>query len=1518
MKKLFAFITENSLRFKWVTIGLSILLFVLGIFAFTQFNQELIPNIEFPQTFVLIQAQGTEAEELVELLTIPIEDRVLQIEDVLNVESTTSSGIAFLQISNQFGLDQEKLQDEIRASMNAAWLESGLARRWASIDPNLLRTTGDVTAEVINEAWEKWPYIFNDLTRPQLLGLPPEAVEALPEAFLITLPETTQKELLDIATGERAPGEPVDLPPSWTGISHTADLTPEIVQQILSAAPTMVDHFRDDNGDLIESYIFAMSPAVVEVLPDELTTGLDECSHQQLQTLLKGDMPPDPPIRLPSAWRNTPPEILTFSLSDLPLAFVSISQEGKSPAELRSLVEDKIVPRLVELEGVANAPVRGGQILPGEPGAEEVLAADNPPSNPGSESGNTPLPDQSLWKMVGAQLGGALGQSVETYEDLTPELTTLVLSLSGSFIEDLNIPLLTPQLLESRLLQDLATEEAIQALPADTLAWMPPAYMNLLSEDLLAEANARVANKTRYDAVGAAAQNARNAGRLPVYFRLFSQMGKQFGLPLTLNSPADLSPEIVSTLEALVPGGTGIELLRPLNSKAWEKIPVETLGWLPADFVERLDEEARQVVETRAEQVGGVGALAAQAKEKGELPPFFALMAQQPLLGGTRLCGPEDLSPELITGISSFMPGVMNSLPPAALKRLSPEALAVLPSETIEELPDELRAELEEKAESAGGLGAAGAAAAAMNGSSPNMPDSWNNPQLPKTAAELVNNQFGGAAAFLNLILQFDAEGAKLLFHDLEPRHIAYVLENEEDFLENVDPAVLSLLSQEVLDTLPEKYQEIAANAFVPDDAVTRTNGSPSLLLTIYKDTDANTVEAAHRLFDEIDEIEAELEGVEIVVGFEQASFIEESISGVAREGGLGAIFAIVVIFFFLHRSWRSTIVTAVSIPLSVMIAFALMYWISPAIHDILAPLAESGGGIWNFLITFFPAEVTLNIMTLSGLTVAIGRVVDDSIVVLENIYRHIHNGEEAEYAIREGTRDVSIAILASTITTVIVFLPIGLTGGLVGAFFIPFGMAVSYALGASFVVAITIVPVLARWFVHRQHMPEETETILERTYRPALQWTLRGWNRGFVLLASFLLFAVGIGLLLQRPQSFIPPIGEPQITIEVSMPQGTSIIETNKLTLEMEDYIEELKVADRAEDYQTIVGASASIESLIGGGGIDQTKASIDIAVVQGEDMDELAREVRAKAEEIFTAQNVTVSAATISETGFGGLGLVLSGDPETLKEINDEVLATLSEIEGVANLTTSLEQASQTGSGPAILRVNQQPAVKYQGEFETDDTLGTTAAAKKAVNNLLEEKGLTDQITVSEGFESEVQTEGFASIANALLIAIVIVYFVMVLTFRSFVHPFTILFTVPLAIVGVSFAMWITNGVLGLPAMVGLLMLIGIVVTNGIVMIDRVQSNRQERDMERHRALVEGAVTRLRPVLMTAIAAIFALFPLAAQLMGPGGAIVSSALGTVVIGGLLTSTFFTLFVVPVVYSLLSIVEEKLAETIQ
>ena len=253
----------------------------------------------------------------------------------------------------------------------------------------------------------------------------------------------------------------------------------------------------------------------------------------------------------------------------------------------------------------------------------------------------------------------------------------------------------------------------------------------------------------------------------------------------------------------------------------------------------------------------------------------------------------------------------------------------------------------------------------------------------------------------------------------------------------------------------------------------------------------------------------------------------------------------------------------------------------------------------------------------------------------------------------------------------------------------------------------------------------------------------------------------------------------------------------------------------------------------------------------------------------------------------------LVLAGDPNDLAAINDRVINTLDQIEGLANVSSSLTD------GGMIIRIDGQHAVNFSAELETRDTMGVTAQAKEAVAAL----GLPSGVEITEGFETSVQTEGFANMGRALIVSIIAVYIVMALTFGSLIHPFAILFSLPLAVVGAALGLAVTDRVLGISAMIGLMMLVGVVVTNAIVLLKRVQQNRRRRGMNVYDAVVEGGRTRLRPILMTALAAILALVPLALGLTE--GALIAAELATVVIGGLLTSTLLTLVIVPVAYSL-------------
>jgi HAE1 family hydrophobic/amphiphilic exporter-1 len=632
---------------------------------------------------------------------------------------------------------------------------------------------------------------------------------------------------------------------------------------------------------------------------------------------------------------------------------------------------------------------------------------------------------------------------------------------------------------------------------------------------------------------------------------------------------------------------------------------------------------------------------------------------------------------------------------------------------------------------------------------------------------------------------------------------------------------------------------------------------------------------------------------------------------------------AVIVILIFLSFSVRSTLVTAISIPTSVAMAFVVMRWVPSTMHGALLPLSEDATGISKDFLTFalrlFPESITLNIMTLSGLTVAVGRVVDDAIVVLENIYRNVQQGEDQRQAVLRGARDVSVAIFAATVTTVVVFLPIGLFGGVVGAFFLPFGLAVTYALLASFVVAITIVPLFAFLFINKSALPRARESRMESGYRRVIRWALD--HRWTVIGMAVAAFFAGMVILANRPSAFLPSFGEPTITVTVSLPgeingAPTSIATTDAKIRRLEQFILGL---DGVHTVRTTVGDSGQ-GSFFGAATINESAATMTISTTTQDDLDRLTPLIRREAERIFNdldrdgtpddQQNyVTVSGSATAEQGFGGLSILVSGDPANpptlaeLKQYDETIIAALESIDSITNVESSLSLVTSNGGdvSQTYIRVNGVPAAQYTGDLETEDTLGVTNQALAQVRSLT----LPENFTVGQGFVSELQSEGFRQMFAAMGIAVLIVYLVMVLTFGSFVHPVTILCSLPLAIVGAAAGLAVTGRVLGLSSMVGLLMLVGIVVTNAIVLIDLVQSNRKERGMDAKSALINGGSTRLRPILMTAIATMFALVPLAVGLSG--GAIVAAELGTVVIGGLFSSTLLTLIVVPVVYSLFS-----------
>ncbi len=1325
-------LTRVSLRLRWVTIALAIVALVAGAVAVVQLNQELIPDIEFPTTIVLAFNSGMEPEDMRDEVTIPIEDALQAIEGVINVESTTSSGVAIIQVQSEFGLNMGRFRAEIT-----------------------------------------------------------DSIEAL-------------------------------------------------------------------------SY------------PEGMET----------------------------------PELLTFGMDDLPAVYGSISSQELSLPELKALVESEIVPVIEEIPGVAAVQVSGGQELPTEPPpTPEPTPTVAPTATPTVEPSPTPTeePMEAATEPAAAEAGevepvdlpaswvqaaAAQGMTLTTTADLTPQVVAAIAGFAPQMLQEL-------------------TPEMLLAMPLDALAALPADYVQALDPELQAQLAERAA---------ATPEPEEEAEAGPVALPPSWTEGAA-AWAVRLETTDDLTVLIMKNILLRTP-----EALDDLTPEMLLAMPLDVLEALPAEYLQSLDPELQTQLAAR---LAPEEAAEPEPTQDAAMLPDIWQAAGQSL--GLTLVMPEDVTPEIIQGVAGVAPELLDLLTPEHLRRFSPEVLGWLPADYVEGLDPELRAELDELAAPVGGIGAlaaeAEAGAEALAADAPALSGVWieepeggGEPTF-KTAADLMTSAFARSAAeLLNLLVQ-SMPRAPQFMADLTPDVIAWLIENEDGFLGNLSPATLRLLSPEVLASLPADFygtldadlraelEAIAAGtaeAFIPTNTMTRVDGNPSLRLIIFKDGEANTVSVTHAIYDEMEALEQDYAGLRFDVTFEQASFIEESISGVTREGALGAIFAVLVILLFLsgtvrgryRPSWRSTLVTAASIPLSVFMAFALLYWLPPVANLGLEPLANATkdipvlGAIIMLIHRMFPTDYTLNIMTLSGMTVAVGRVVDDSIVVLENIYRHIQRGDDRRQSVLQGTRDVAIAILASTVTTVIVFMPIGLVGGIIGEFFLPFGITVAYALGSSFIVAVTIVPVLAYLFIRKEHLPEEKETALQRWYTPALKWALK--HRAIVLVVAALLLFGSMFLLSQQPQSLLPEMGEPRISVSVDLPDGTTMAETATLVEQYETAVTGIEgMGTRQSEIGSGGGMMGVAAQIFGGGGVDQTIAGIDIGIEDLDRVDELTGIARAKAEQVFGADYVTVSGSGFMSGAFGGFSLVVSGEPAQLAAFDPEVIAALEQIDGLANVTSNA--ADET----VILRVGGEPALRYSGEVETADSMGLAAIAKTQV-----EAVAPSGVTVSEGFESEMQTRSFAQAVQALLISIVVVYLVLVITFRSFVHPFTILFSLPLAVIGAAILLWITNRVVGLPVLVGMMMLVGIVVTNAIVLIDRVQNNRKRRGMDIHGALVEGGRTRLRPILMTATATILALTPLAIGLTE--GALIAAELATVVIGGLFSSTLLTLLVVPVMYSLL------------
>jgi hydrophobic/amphiphilic exporter-1 (mainly G- bacteria), HAE1 family len=750
-----------------------------------------------------------------------------------------------------------------------------------------------------------------------------------------------------------------------------------------------------------------------------------------------------------------------------------------------------------------------------------------------------------------------------------------------------------------------------------------------------------------------------------------------------------------------------------------------------------------------------------------------------------------------------------------------------------------------------------------------------------------------------------------------------------------------------------------------------RTNGQPAVTISISKTSTANTVTVANAVQAKLDEIAARHPGeITIATVSDQSTFILESSEGLLREGGLGAVFAVLTIFLFLFNL-RSTFVAAVSIPLSILTALVVMQ----------------------------VAGITLNILTLGGLAVAVGRVVDDSIVVLENIYRHRSLGHDRLTSVLQGTREVASAITASTLTTVAVFLPLGFAGGFVSQFFQAFSLTVTFALLASLVVALTVVPVLAYFIVGRvggavDEAGEPKNSFWVRIYDPAIRFVLRNslTRIGTVVVAA-ILFVASTTIVPLLPTAFIDSGSEKIAQVTVAPPTGAGseqVLERAaqaEIILMDDEDVELVATSVPGEGdtgFQTVLAASSGratnsaqiivrldpavdlqaklaelaerlepvgadgYEVTVGqqGGGTSNSLSVIvsaeDPAVVADtaeavlaalerepglanhvSDLVAAAPEIQVRVDPSkaigvgLTAAQVggevrnALTRQTIGRIQLGGEGpiaLVVGLDPSSVDSI--EALRALPVGTAVKAPLSTIADVSEATVQSRITRIDEAPSATITAEITSGDTGATSLAVQSVIDDLRAGGAIPPSAQVELGGVTAQQSEAFGGLFAAMGVAILLVYLMMVLAFNSLVTPFIILFSLPLATIGAFPALLLTGRPIGLSALIGFLMLIGIVVTNAIVLLDLVERLRAEGYSTRD-ALIAGGHTRIRPILMTAIATMLALVPLAAGFNE--GSIIAAELGTVVIGGLLSSTFLTLLVVPAVYSLVAGVGQRL-----
>jgi HAE1 family hydrophobic/amphiphilic exporter-1 len=747
--------------------------------------------------------------------------------------------------------------------------------------------------------------------------------------------------------------------------------------------------------------------------------------------------------------------------------------------------------------------------------------------------------------------------------------------------------------------------------------------------------------------------------------------------------------------------------------------------------------------------------------------------------------------------------------------------------------------------------------------------------------------------------------------------------------------------------------------------SVALVNGERAVSLDVLKVSGANTVAVADGVKEAVAELQATLPaGTTMSVVRDNSVTIRQSVDDVIHELVLGAILTVLIVMLFLN-DWKATAITSLALPVSVISAFILM----------------SALGF------------TLNVLTLMALSLSIGILIDDAIVVIENIVRHRELGEDHFTAAGRGTQEIVLAVMATTLSIVAVFVPVAFMGGIIGRFFYQFGLTVAWAVLVSLFVSFTLTPMLAAWWGVNPHTGHEGGNVLTRSigrfnawfdrqagrYRGIITWAL-GHRKSTIALAvvafigSFMLFPLIGG-------GFMPVSDNSEFTVQFETPEGSSLAYTRG---KGEQIVQRLRALPGVDYTYTAIGAGATgtvttgdvfvklvpsaereqsqVEMMVearevlkplfgvrtsvleaGGLGGAQAPLAVQVRGPEAAELQRLAQLVLREIEQIpgiVDAQSsvgelrpefrVEVNRDLANEVGLD-IGQVaatvrpfLAGETATrwedpTGEERDVVVQVAPEqrtsAENLASLPVATSQRDASGAAVTVplgdvARVERgaAPAQIDRQDLERVATVSASTApelsiadASTAIRERLTTVDLPAGYSVQLGGETEQLEETVGYVVEAIFLAIILIFLILASQFESFTQPFAIMLSLPLSLIGVLLALLVTNDTLNMMSMIGVIMLFGLVTKNAILLVDNA-NERRALGADRFTALVEAGQVRLRPIVMTTLAMIAGMLPIA-MAMGEGGGF-RAPMARAVIGGLITSTLLTLLVVPVAYT--------------